>query len=422
MLTAEEEGRLIALYASGETVRQIAQHFNVTLQTVYNVLGRNNVSKRSTVITGLVEKLIEAVKMGTPISIAAERLGISESAATRAIRKCRQAGSLTVTKGRPRADRTVSRRAVSPSTLLDEADTILGVAFPFSPVPSQADVARELDRLRAVECRLDGDTIRPQSTIGLSICDPFFPNRFSATSRLHRQSAYAAWHDVKAMKAALAFQKKCNHPTTPRRVLRALMLKCRTPTIFRPAVAKLIYERFCRPGGFTWDPCSGYGGRLLGAVAAGVRYIGTEIDPATVDGNRRLAQMLDVSAEIHHMSATAFDPPAVDLVFTSPPYFDRERYSISSDETWRGHTVESWFRNFMRPVAERAQRALPAGGHFVINIADLSARGGKRVPLVQMTIETAHAAGFEHTKTLRMPLAAINRVDPFEPILVFRKL
>ncbi len=224
------------------------------------------------------------------------------------------------------------------------------------------------------------------------------------------------------MKEAIRLQIRYGDPVTPPRIMRALTLLCRTPTIFRPAVARFVYERYCSPGDLVWDPCSGFGGRLLGAHAARVCYIGTDADEETAEGNSRLAQRLEARATVTAICAENFEPPRVKLVFTSPPYFDRERYSSSRNQSWRRHgtTLDVWIAGFLRPVIERAQHALVDGGHLVLNVADLRHKGVV-TPIVQRTIETALSVGFAHAETLQMPLAAVNRKAPVEPVLVFRK-
>jgi DNA modification methylase len=199
----------------------------------------------------------------------------------------------------------------------------------------------------------------------------------------------------------------------------------RTPSVFRPTVARYIYETYCPPGGTVWDPCSGYGGRVLGAVAAGIRYIGTDVEAETVEGNQRLASLLGAGGQVtlHQQAAEGFDPGPVDLVFTSPPYFDRERYSTASEQSWRKHSggIDAWVQGFLRPVIEHAHQFLPAGRHLVLNVADLR-QGRKVLPLVDLTVTTAVGAGFTLETTLEMPLAVVNRkAGAFEPVLVFRR-
>lgn len=325
----------------------------------------------------------------------------------RAMKQGRACSASVVTRPPPNAD--------------DALAALLGTPFPLPPQLLPGDIQKELGRLRDLQIDTDeAQVIKPYSRVGLDICAPAFPNRYAAR-RKGGVSALIAWQDEEEMRKAIEFQLSHGDPVEPHRVLRAITLRCRTPTIFRPGVAKFIYERYCPRGGSVWDPCSGYGGRLLGAHVAGVCYIGTDVDEETVEGNRKVAATIGSNATLHLAAAEAFDPGSIDLVFTSPPYFDREAYSEAAKQSWmRYGDLRAWLDGFLRPVIQRAHNSLRVGAHLVLNIADLNERG-RVVPLVAKTIETALACGFDHVDTLQMPLAAINRKSPTEPILVFKR-
>lgn len=303
----------------------------------------------------------------------------------------------------------------------DIVRSLLREPFPYPEMLAAEEMGREVARLRALRVRLAGGMIVPRSRAGTCLCAPFFPGRYRAT-RGQSISAVDAWSSEAAMRAAVRFQVNHGDPCVPHRVLRAVTLRCRTPTIFKPSVARFVYERYGKKGGVAWDPCAGYGGRLLGAHAAGIRYIGTDVDAATIDGNRRLAKAISADATMVCCPAEDFDPGRVDLVFTSPPYFDREHYSEADGQSWRKHgaSLDAWMDGFMRPVVERSAKVLDAGSCLVLNVADIKERG-RIVPIVARTIELAIRSCFVHVETLHMPLAAINRKSPCEPILAFRR-
>lgn len=413
---AADEERVVARYTAGDNVRKIAHDLSIAVQTVYNVLARSGVEKRRDRAPEKAALLIRACQEGSVASTTARSLGLSKRTAARILRKHREQGNvLEIVKGRPLSTRP--RIVENLAGLTDQE--LRGVPFPY-PEISAEDLTREFDRLRSTNTHLDADVIRPQSLVGVKACNPFFPNRFRARAG-RKRSAWDAWHDPVALRKAIQFQIDYGNPTTPRRVLRAVSLRYRTPTIFRPLVAKFIYENFCPRNGRTWDPCAGYGGRLLGALAAGVQYCGTDVDEETVSGNIKLAAAVGGTASVHLSPAESFDPPPVDLVFTSPPYFDREKYSAERSQSWlRYDELESWISGFLKPVIERSRNALAFGGFLVLNIADL--RDGKEtIPLIAKTTESANESGFALTKTLRMPLAAVNRSNPTEPVLIFQK-
>lgn len=297
-----------------------------------------------------------------------------------------------------------------------DVQAILGkVKFPYPEQVSSLVRDKKMRSLRAKEAVLD------HSPLGLSLCYSFFPNRYQAKYK-GNASALQAWHDPKAMKRAIKWQFKVGDPVTPPRVLKAVCANARTPTIFRPAVAAALYKRYCKPGDSVWDPCAGFGGRLVGAVAAGVRYVATDVAEATVDGNLRLAEWLGASdeTEIHLCPAEEFSPPPVQMVFTSPPYFQQEQY-VGGDQSWSEYgTFESWRDGFLKPMIHRGAEALVSGGHWVMNIADVKDKDVVH-PLVETAREEFRLAGLVEVETLMMPLSNLNRRSGGEPILVWQR-
>lgn len=285
--------------------------------------------------------------------------------------------------------------------------------FPYPARPSKEEALRILGQVQEAPMRLEIDRLVPLRWFGVGLCGSFFPNRYRASNR-ETPTAWEAWHDVKLLRRAVQFQLRVGDPVIPKRVLRAVTANCRTPTVFRPTVARFIYQRYCPSGGLVWDPCAGYGGRLLGAVAAGVRYVGTDVDEETVQGNLELARFLDRQVDVQCCPAEQFDPPRVDLVFTSPPYFDQERYSGRAEQSWKQYgTFETWLEGFLRLVIRKAFRVSPK---LVLNVADV-----RKNPLVESTKRLAQEEGWEFIEELRMPLPKLNRVDPCESILVFER-
>ncbi len=430
VLTDEQELALAKRYKSGEMFYDLAKSFGIGQQTVYNTLNKLNVSKNKHRKALVEKKIIRECSDGATIKEVATHFHVSTRTIKRILSAYRERGeTLILKKGRPLLGRTPLpfRKRTEPLQHIDPAlvEQIYAVlkhtAFPFPEHRDKNFITRELGRLQRFTAVPDGQgVIRPWSSYGARICLPYFPNRYRA-ARKGELSAYDGWHSAVMLKRAIRLQLRYGAPTEPARVLRAMTLACRTPSIFRPTIAKFVYRTFCPPGGRVWDPCSGYGGRLLGAHVAGVHYIGTDVEPETIEGNRLLAESLGASHELFVSPAENFDPPRVDLVFTSPPYFDRERYSNREEQTWKKHgsTLDQWLEGFLRPVIERARHALPDGGHLVLNIADLKRREGI-IPLVACTIDIACRSNFAHVQTLLMPLAAINRVAPTEPVLVFR--
>lgn len=298
------------------------------------------------------------------------------------------------------------------------------IEFPFPPVMGEEESKEQFQTLCEKEVYLSEEKeIRPRTLAAIKLCYGHFPNRYKAAYKT-QPSAFDLWHAEKGLRKAIEYQLRVGDPVTPRRVLRAVTMQARTPTVFRPGVAKYMYQTYAQEGLPVWDPCSGYGGRMLGALSVGLRYIATDVEPRTVEGNQNLAEVLGLQNQVRIVNCPAeeFDPgEELGMVFTSPPYFDRERYSERDQQSWKRYqNLDSWVDGFLRPVFQTAMRRLVKDGCLALNIADLKEKSGP-APLVQATIDCAVGEGFSYEDTIFMPLARLNRAEASEPVLVFRK-
>lgn len=289
------------------------------------------------------------------------------------------------------------------------------------PTLASDSLGEALTRLQKVETKLDAErVVRPYSTIGTSACASFFPNRFHAKRRGDR-SAWEMWHDDSTLRKAIRLQLDSGHPTTPERVLKAVVMFSRTPSVFRPVMAKHMYSTYCPKGGVVWDPCAGYGGRLLGAMSAGVgKYIATDLEPETVKGNVALAKALgeDSRCRVLEADASSFDPAEdLDFVFTSPPYYDLEVYGEEFENSLRALSVEQWAEAFLGSIIDKSFLRLKVGGYLALNLPE-NPVSGLRLDLAADTL--AKRAGFTPVEPIYMPVRGFKNMKR-EPILVWQK-
>lgn len=151
---------------------------------------------------------------------------------------------------------------------------------------------------------------------------------------------------------------------------------------FRPATAKTIYELYGKENSKVLDTSSGFGGRLLGFFTAKntAEYVG--IDPNTADScNKFILYMgryfTNKKAYVNKIGSEDFTienypqyENYFDISFTSPPYFDIERYS---DDITQSHikfnTYDLWVDGFYRNTIYNSCNALKLDGVFAVNIS-----------------------------------------------------
>ena len=150
---------------------------------------------------------------------------------------------------------------------------------------------------------------------------------------------------------------------------------------FRPATAKALYELYGRDNCKVLDTSSGFGGRLLGFFTAKntSEYVG--IDPNTADSCNKfilyMGRYFNKKAYVNKIGSEDFtleDYPQYenyfDISFTSPPYFNIERYS---DDITQSHvkfnTYDLWIDGFYRNTIYNSCNALKLDGVFAVNIS-----------------------------------------------------
>lgn len=139
--------------------------------------------------------------------------------------------------------------------------------------------------------------------------------------------------------------------------------------IFRPLVAMEYYARFSPR--CILDPTMGWGGRLVGACALNVpKYIGIDNNPALEEPYREMVEFLrphtstEMDIRIEDALGVDYSVMEYDMVFTSPPYYDLEKYGGNRESK----SKDEWDKDFYRPLFEKTYAGLAVGGHYCLNI------------------------------------------------------
>lgn len=193
---------------------------------------------------------------------------------------------------------------------------------------------------------------------------------------------------------------------------------------FRPSVAKYLYNAFGDCGS-VYDPCGGWGGRMMGFLSSNCeRYVCCEPSTKSAEGLRALRDTFSYvgkGIEVNCECAEEYIPQkgAFDMAFTSPPYFNTEKYSNEDTQSFKRYpTYEKWVAGFLEPMICNCRHGLKNNGYLLLNVADT-----KTAPTLERdTVKTAEKNGFKHTDTLFMVLSSIaGKGVKTEPIFVFEK-
>jgi hypothetical protein len=224
---------------------------------------------------------------------------------------------------------------------------------------------------------------------------------------------------------------------------------CQYAVNFPPLTAKYLYEKYTEHFKTQdqiniYDPSSGWGGRLLGAMSIdderNIHYIGTDpnTDHTTTEGRTKYHEFADFfntktyratglfpkthtyeiyqlgSEEIHNNKSFQKYRGKLDLIFTSPPYFAKEKYSEDAEQSCiKFSQYDEWREGFLRKTLETCVEWLKNDRYLLWNIAD-AVFSGDMLPLEQDSIDILTSLGMEYKGKLKMSLAQMpggNRVD-----------
>lgn len=294
------------------------------------------------------------------------------------------------------------------------------------------DPTKELERVRASRLTIGEDGTVPQSMVGCGFLWAYFPH-WVKVSTPSSESLEDAWLDDDKLRTLMRkVLRYCKTYKTERghwhsnRVRQLAKVYCakQSPSNFRPTVAKLLMDTYGH-GGAVYDPCGGWGGRMMGFLASGcTRYTCCEPSTLSAKGLRELAQTfayVDKRVEVNCIGAEDYEPQpgAYDMALTSPPYFDTERYADEPTQSFvRFPEYHAWVDGFLYPMVAHVYDALRDGGVFLLNVGNTPTAK----TLEDDAICAAASAGFEHVDTLLLVLSSIaGKGTKMEPIFVFAK-
>lgn len=278
------------------------------------------------------------------------------------------------------------------------------------------------------------DDVVQQSMHGLGLAWSFFPHAFEVKCS-NKMSPMDAFSNDEIFRKVIKKRLQMGTYMSDSGIMKMLRLYTGVQAVsnFRPTAAAAIYDKYAWHGK-VWDMSAGWGGRLFGAARSTVhKYIGTDPSIATyyslIDIKYFLLQTMDLNMDIVLYSEGSEDyipeKESLDLCFTSPPYFDLEKYANEPTQSFLKYPEKNmWVEGFLRKTFQNCHHGLKKNGHMAINIADPKKK--KDISLESETIRVAKECGFKHTETLKLALSnpvMSNKQSAFkyEPIFVFQK-
>ena len=194
------------------------------------------------------------------------------------------------------------------------------------------------------------------------------------------------WENEKFMTSLMGSAYSLKMPKINRNVLRTMIgLRKYICAQFKPNVAKVLYDKLGSKN--ILDFSAGWGDRLAGFYASETSEYYVGIDP-----RKENHPIYNEQSEFYDTHRTMFEPkkkveficsPAeevdftrytdtFDTVFTSPPYFNVERYSYDDTQSWvKYKEIDEWNENFLQKTLKNLWCSVKSGGYLLVNISDV---------------------------------------------------
>jgi hypothetical protein len=303
--------------------------------------------------------------------------------------------------------------------------------FPYYDT-SHESRSKEFEKLMSYDSTnlIDDEGVVKQTMHGLGLAWSYFPESFNVKCG-NKISPLEAFNDDIIFMNIIRKRLKMGTYVSDSGIRKMIKMYSGVQGVsnFRPTAAAAIYNRYA-PNGVVWDMSGGWGGRLLGAISGGVKeYYATEPSKHAFDGLHDLAEDFfpDFNYNIFKTGSETWIPEKnmFDLCFTSPPYFDLEKYSDEPSQSYIKYgTKKEWVDGFLYQTFENCYHGLKKDKYMLINIADPKSNG--KISLEEETINTALKVGFTYNGFLKLQLSnpmSKNRSGAFkyEPIFKFKK-
>lgn len=292
-------------------------------------------------------------------------------------------------------------------------------------------VRKEYERLLNKKIDVNETEVYNNSSVGTYICKYFCKSFFKGTEmnkgkkapnmvdlfqnddvlrKVIRNRLGLDWYKQRGEDDIEAFpispRQVCFQGFRSKRIVNALSL-------FKPEIAKFIYEKYSDKNDLVYDYSAGFGGRILGAMSCGRKYIG--VDPLTADEVGDMIRFFDWKNCLVIKGCSEdvrLAENSVDLAFSSPPYYNKEVFSDDITQAYN-QGQKYFYEVYWTKTLENIKYMLKPGKIFALNI-----KGFQMMRLLaERKFEYVEEIGM---KTVRSHLTKKKGIEKFEYIYIFR--
>jgi 16S rRNA G966 N2-methylase RsmD len=235
---------------------------------------------------------------------------------------------------------------------------------------SDGDLMKDWMNLK--EWNANVNEIASTQRIGMKLCEHFFPNFYDIQNK-KGDSFKSLWKSDKLEKV-LRWNRKSHSTPYLSELRRGIYFNygLAKSTMYRPQMSKMVVTNLGAKR--VLDPCAGWGGRMLGTIAAGAEYVAFEPNSETYEGLLNLSKFLGIQDKVRIIKDSAlemdkYDIGEFDLILTSPPYFDLEVYIDEDTQSIKGcDTYQMWLDRFLKPLIQLSLTHMKEDGWSCWNV------------------------------------------------------
>lgn len=201
--------------------------------------------------------------------------------------------------------------------------------------------------------------------------------------------------------------------------------EARECTSFRPsnmvAMIQMFFPNYLIKPISILDPSAGWGDRLIAAISTNSKYVGIDPNPIIHKSYEHISKFFSyTNCEFYKMGFEDFNKPerykSYDMVFTSPPYFEMEKYTDDKDQSIEKYKTEKdWTDKFLLPYIENAWKYIKSSGYMIIVINSLPYEKYVYAMLEYMNKEDAKYLGV-------IPYAETHKIKKAQPMFIWTKI
>ena len=145
---------------------------------------------------------------------------------------------------------------------------------------------------------------------------------------------------------------------------------------FPPYLARDIYLKYCKDGDRILNPCAGWGGRIIGLASCrfnSIEYVETDPQTETYKGLCKIKEFLKLGDNYKQYNLPfeklKLNENYFDFVFTSPPYFNTEKYSEEETQSYKNkENYEDWKQSFLYVMLDKIYFSMKKGATCLLNV------------------------------------------------------